>query len=125
MTTTKTDVENPQETEGPYTRPFVEFLQEQRKGALHHELSDALQTVINAVRETGKKGRVTITVSVSPSAKGTGMVIVSDDVRVVAPAGDRGASLYYVDTDGNLSRNDPNQQNLPLREVTGRRVEAV
>ena len=36
-----------------------------------------------------------------------------------APKGERPASTFFADETGNLSRNPPRQQELPLRQVEG------
>lgn len=99
-------------------KPFGQFLLEQRDGGLHSELSEALQELVAAVAEHGKGGTLTLTVKVGP-LKGAmyGQLVVLDEVKVKAPEGERGASLFFEDGSGNLSRSNPRQPELPLREV--------
>jgi hypothetical protein len=104
-------------------RPFVEFLHEQRRGATHVELSEALNKVTEAVVEHGKVGSITLTVKVKPG--GDGMVIVEDEIKAKAPEPGRAANIYYVDDDANLQREDPRQQRLPLREVGKEKVRDI
>lgn len=100
----------------PERRPFAAFLTEHRRGALHAELSESLATLASAVLEHGKTGTLTMTVKLHPNKDGH-TVTVSDDVKVLAPQGDRGASLWFADSRGNLSRKNPLQTELPLREA--------
>ncbi len=51
-------------------KPFAAFLQEQRRGALHGELSDSLQALVQAVAEHGKAGSLTLTTGIKPNADG-------------------------------------------------------
>ncbi|HEY3021859.1 MAG TPA: hypothetical protein VGJ32_16790 [Solirubrobacteraceae bacterium] len=95
-------------------RPFASWLQDQRGGGLHGELSDALAELVAAVREHDKGGSLTLTVKVAPNGES---VMVSDDVKVTPPKPARGASLFFADHQGNLSRRNPAQPELPLREV--------
>lgn len=44
-------------------------------------------------------------------------VMVSDKVKLTLPEGNRGAAIYFYDEAGNLSRQNPRQIELPLREV--------
>lgn len=105
------------DTEAPRsTKPFGAWLQEQRGSGLHGELSDALADVARAVSEHGKAGSLTLTVKLKPS-KIDGAVEVEDDIKVKVPQADRGAALFFVDGDGNLSRRDPRQPELPLRDA--------
>lgn len=106
---------------GPHVRPFAEFLQQQRRGVLHGELSDALHGLLSAVKDTGKAGKLQLTISVKPAAKGNAeQVLISDVVAVKAPAVDRPESIFFLDDSGNLTRSDPRQPELPLVEVPRR-----
>lgn len=98
-------------------KPFSQFLVEQRRGGLHGELSDRLQEVVAAVAEHQKPGSLTLTLKIKPAEKGIGQYVVTDEIRAKAPEGARGASLFFADDHGNLSRDDPRQPELPLREV--------
>jgi hypothetical protein len=113
MTTTDTPTED-----GPRVRPFAEFLQQQRRGALHGELSEQLHELLQAVKETGKAGALTVRIDIKPAAKGNAeQVVVSDTSSVKKPQAARPESVFFLDDDGNLSRSDPRQTELPLREV--------
>lgn len=72
------------------------------------------------MQETGKGGTLTITLAVKPVAKNdAGTVTVTDSVRVKAPQVERTASVFFVDKNANLRRDNPanDQLRLPLREV--------
>jgi hypothetical protein len=96
-------------------RPFTDWLLVQRRGATNLELSDALNEVVAAVSELGKKGEIVLKITVKPG--GDGMVTVEDEIKLKAPEPDRSASLYFIDEDANLHREDPRQTKLDLREV--------
>ena len=96
-------------------RPFSDWLEEHRRGATHAELSQALAEVAAAVAETNKVGTISLKIKISPS--GDGMVVVTDEINAKAPEPDRSASLYFYDDIGNLTREDPRQQRLELRDV--------
>lgn len=99
-------------------RPFAAFLHEQRNGALHADLSDGLNELLAAVREHGKPGSLTLTIKVKPASSGAAdTVIVADDLKIKAPEGDRGASIFFLTDHNNLSRTDPRQQSFELREA--------
>jgi hypothetical protein len=109
----------PDEKDAKHVRPFAEWLQAQRGGALHLELGEKLHELTEAVQLHGKGGTLTLTVKLKPATKGRadGMLVVSDDVAVKKPVGDRPEALFFIDRTGNLTRHDPNQQELPLRAV--------
>lgn len=111
--------ENETPEEARHVKPFADWLQEQRNGLAASELADALNAVVEAVADHGKVGKLTLTVSVKPATKAAqGMVIISDAIKVALPEPDRAESLFFVDVNNNLSRNDPRQQKLPLRDVS-------
>jgi hypothetical protein len=96
-------------------RRFIDWLAEQRKGRTQNELTDALHNLIEACKDTGKKGSVTLTVSVKP--EGGRMVMISDKIDTKLPKPDRDSALFYVTDDNELSKDDPDQRRLPLQEV--------
>lgn len=105
--------------EDPVIRPFADALLELSGGRTHTELSEQLHELIARVRDTGKKGTLTLTITVSRmknAAENT--LTVTDDVKAKLPAHDRNVSVFYADADGNLTRRDPNQLEFEhLREV--------
>lgn len=105
--------------ERPQRKPFAQFLQEARKGGLHTELSDELAELVHACVETGKKGTLVLTVTVVPAKDEDGTVQVTDGVKVTVPKPDARPSVFFADDHGNLSRTNPRQPELPLREVPG------
>jgi hypothetical protein len=105
-------------TEAPQVKPFAAFLQEQRKGGLHTELSEGMAEMVQACRDLGKNGTVTIKFTVKPQKDGETLQVV-DDVVFKAPKGDRPPSTFFADDQGNLSRNQPRQESFDLRKVEG------
>lgn len=112
---TSTTEEAPEE---PQVKPFAAFLQETAAGRTHDELSQGLHDLIEAVKDTGKAGKLQLTISVKPAAKNNrDAVNVTDMVVIKAPTGERPESFFFIDTAGNLTRENPRQPQLPLREV--------
>jgi hypothetical protein len=104
-------------TEGQ-VKPFAAFLQEHRNGLAHSEASDLLNELVQAVVETGKGGSLTMTIKVKPAGKGDHKTLfVSDDIRIKKPELERSETIFFVDDQHNLRRDDPRQPQLPLREV--------
>lgn len=102
-------------------RPFAAVLQEHAKGTPHARLSEALADLTAAVAATGKKGTITLTVTVAPVSKGAqNALTLSTKIAAKIPEGDDAAptSVFFTDDHGNLTRSDPNQPSLPLREVS-------
>jgi len=87
-------------------------------GAAVAELTSALTKILAAVRESGKPGSITFTVTVKPASKGvTSVVMVESKIKTQLPEPDRGMTVFYLTDDNRLVRNDPRQQALPLRVV--------
>ena len=99
------------------TRPFADVLLELAKGRIHNEASIALQDLVEAVAERGGKGAVTLVINVA-SSKAEGQVEVTADVKTKLPATKRPTSLFFVTADHNLSRDNPEQPRLPMRDVS-------
>lgn len=101
-------------------RPFADFLQEISNGQSHTELSDSLNELVQAVALIGKGGTLTYVIKVSPAGRNAeATVMITDEIKLKAPEGERPDSVFFVDKDGNLSRHNPAQIRLPLREVPG------
>ncbi len=99
-------------------KPAAAWLQEQRGGALHGELGEAIAEVSRAVLDHEKPGSVTLTIKFKPS-KVDGALLIEDDIKAKVPEPERGAALWFPDQHGNLSRRDPRQPELPgVRAVT-------
>ena len=78
-----------------------------------HEAGIAVKEVAEAVLATGKKGSVTIKVSIEPNGSGQNVtrtqVAVDVDKKVPRPAAEK--ATYWVDARG-LSKYDPSQRSL-------------
>lgn len=106
------------DTDQGTVRPFADWLAEQRNGVAATELAEALHDLIAAVGEHVKAGKLVLTIDVAPATKGDASILaVTDTITVKAPKGERGASLFFTTDGGNLSRQDPRQQRMPLRTV--------
>lgn len=99
-------------------RPFAAWLQEQRGGLTHAELTGALHELAEAVTTYAKPGSLTLTIKLKPAEGDRGAVIVADDVTLKAPQPDRAPAVYFVDEAHNLTRDNPYSVPMPtLREV--------
>lgn len=104
-----------------FKRPFMDVLSTLRRGKTHTELTDALNDLVQRCQDTGKKGVLTLTLTVDPDKDiddgRTPVVKVHDQITVKTPRKNVRPTLYYV-ADGNLERNDPAQDSFPgLTEV--------
>lgn len=91
------------------TRPFADWLREQSAGKTHDDLTEALAEVVAGVKDTGKKGTLTLTITIAPLDKAGTAMTVQDVVKKVVPQHDRRKSIFYPTASGSLVRDDPQQ----------------
>lgn len=110
---------SPDDQKAPEPEPFTRTLHAIRGGALHAELTDELAALTEAVMETGKAGTLTLQIKVAKASKAGGhQMLVTDLVTSKPPRPDRGESFFFYDAEsGGITRHDPLQPELPLREV--------
>jgi hypothetical protein len=108
----------PEVTETPATKPFGAFLHEHRNAGLHNEAGEALAEVVAGVVDLQKKGSITVTINVEPAKGDENSVIVTDSLKVKVPQAPAPPSRFFSDSHGNLSRRDPRQPELPLRDAS-------
>ncbi|GAA1026872.1 hypothetical protein GCM10009557_06130 [Virgisporangium ochraceum] len=104
-------------------RPFSAVLTEIGGGKIHARLSAQLAELTAAVRDTGKKGEITIKVRVEPLKKADqNTLVVTASSTAKVPEGDDASptSVFFADASGNLRRDDPTQPQLPLAIVPGK-----
>ncbi|MGO3449543.1 hypothetical protein [Escherichia coli] len=100
------------------TTPFSQQLAYINKGTLDAELSEALAEVIKAVRETGKKGALTLTLNCSMlNTRDENTMKVTPKVTRSIPELDRADTIMFATADGDLLRDDPAQTQLDLKVI--------
>ena len=95
-------------------RPVLAILQEQRKGLLVDEMSDALQNLVAAIVEADKAGTLTLTLRIKPE---NGVLFVTDEIKTVAPKTIKTASIFFASPNNNLIREDPKQIAMQLEKL--------
>ncbi|HZF92033.1 hypothetical protein [Streptomyces sp.] len=110
-------IHQPETETGTQPAEFAAFLVGHLNGRVHHALSEELHELLQAVSTHGKKGQLVIKVLVEPSkghVEGDPLAIsVESDLK--APKSTPPAAIYFVDDDGNPTRNDPRQIALDFR----------
>lgn len=87
------------------------------KGEIDTEMTDELRDLVSAVLACQKKGTLNLEITVEPS--GSRMVSVVCKVKPKPPIQPE-VGMFYVDRIGDLHREDPLQQTLPLGEIDPR-----
>ena len=99
-------------------RAFLNIISAHKGGTIITDVSAALKQVTAAVQQTGRAGKVTLTMSLRPAGTGTvGTLVFEARVKAAAPETASPASIFYADEDFNLVREDPAQAKLDLRVV--------
>lgn len=88
-----------------------EILASIRPGA-DMELGEEMSKLIDAVRETGKAGSLTYSISVKLADGSGSAVVIGDKISAKRPEKDRATSIAYINEDNHLQRTDPNS--MPL-----------
>ncbi len=98
--------------------PFSQHLVYLNKGTLNDELTEVLADVVKAVRDSGKQGSVTLQLKVSMlNKRDEDTVKLTPVVKHQIPELDRAETIMWSTADGDLLRNDPDQQDTSLRTV--------
>lgn len=97
--------------------PFAALMGELSNGRVMIDLAEKMPLVIAAVKRTGKKGSLTLTLTVKPDGKGEVQTVdISDEVKVKLPERDRRPTTFFITGENDLSRTDPNQTEIKFPE---------
>jgi hypothetical protein len=91
-------------------------------GAVAGKADDLLVELVNAVREQGRKGSVTVVLEVRPYKGNSLNVEVAASVTAKMPQPEPPAGLFFVTKDGALTRDDPRYDRLFDTDSEGRPV---
>lgn len=97
---------------------FLDTVRQLRNGKTQTELSEGVNELVQACRDTGKTGELVLKIKINPDKGGNGQYFLSDEVTIKKPKYERSKTLMFGTPEGNLQRTDPNQHELPLRSVT-------
>lgn len=97
------------------TRPITDTLRLLDEGAFLDRCSDQLARLVRSVEETGKPGKLQITLGLKRGAKGA--LLIAPEVTVKVPEPKLEATMLYATVEGNLTTENPRQQKLDLRQV--------
>lgn len=87
---------------------FAAALLGHNKGLSHLKATRLLREVVQAVRLTGRKGSVTVKLEIAPLKNNKRATTSSIDVTHSIPE-EKTTSVWFVDDEGGLHRNDPEQ----------------
>lgn len=95
---------------------FISALAELAQGRAMILAGCKLNELIEAVKGTGKKGSIVITVDIWPAEKEFGGNVIgvnsSIDIKLKKPELPLPETFFFVDENNNLTRNDPRQEEM-------------
>jgi hypothetical protein len=96
------------------SKPLSATLQLLQEGGLNVRAGDLLAGIVKAVEETGKPGKLTLTIDIKKVGAALSVAAdVTDKTPVEKPAPD----MLWGTVEGNLSESNPNQRKLDLQPV--------
>ncbi|EHD21284.1 MULTISPECIES: hypothetical protein [Brenneria] len=98
--------------------PFSQQIAYINKGTLDAELTETLAMIIQAVRETRKKGSVTLTLNCEMlNSRTEDTIKVTPDVKFNKPKLELADTIMFSTADGDLLRDDPDQIQIDLQVI--------
>lgn len=93
--------------------PALKTLGELRRGQFVDDLATEMAHLIDAIRDTGRKGTLTVKLDIGLAFKGDDRTLkITDAITVKAPQPEVGDTIMYATADGRLSRRDPRQMDI-------------
>jgi hypothetical protein len=107
--------QTPKETIVEPSNAFSTLLNTHRKGLAGHECSTFLERALAAAVDTGAKAEVIVKVTILPGPDNQVNITIQPTSKL--PQQKLAGSIFWVDEDFKLVTRNPNQPDLPLREV--------
>jgi hypothetical protein len=107
--------EEEKEAEMP-SNAFAYALNAISQGDLADQASEAMTRLVKDVEQTGKTGKLTLTIEVKPRGRDAGQVEVSGKVSTTPLYPDTAPNMFFVTEDGHLVKDNPRQMKLPFGE---------
>lgn len=100
------------------SRMLDQVLDDLNNGQTPTDLAEALQDAVAAVKKTGKVATISFQLKIRPGNRGeVQKVEIEDCIKCNLPTSDRAKSFFFVDSENQLSRRDPNQPELDLKTI--------
>lgn len=96
-------------------KQFNQVFAELRGGLVQKQASDHLQELVKRVKDSGRKGSITITLSIEPHGKDNMEAYVYAKVTSKLPPAPEiaDASVFFATDKGDLLRDHPDQRQFP------------
>lgn len=99
---------------------LIDVMSQVRGGFALHKAGERLQEVLEAVRDTHQAGELTLTLKIKPDKNDERVVTIQPIIKTKVPEKGFTEGIFFVDDDGNVTREDPKQIKMQLdREKQG------
>lgn len=95
---------------------YVATINQLRYGAAAEELSEKLAECVDRASSTGKTAELTLVIKIKPQGA-SGQYFLTDEIKQKLPSLPKEQTIFFGTPEGNLTREDPRQQKLPLVSV--------
>ena len=102
--------ENAQSEKRAEVRPALEVLGRLRRGAVLDELAIEMNKVVEGVLETGKKGSVVLTITMTKIDAAANGLVLKAEVDGKPPEMATATDVFFADDNYNLFANNPRQR---------------
>ena len=96
-------------------RQFADVVRELSSGTTYEDITANLSEIVDAVVLHRKTGELTVKLTVRPNGENSVRMIA--DIKAKVPQAPRAETIFFAAAGGLLTREDPRQTKLPLREV--------
>lgn len=103
-------------------RPITDTLRLLQGGSFLDQCSEKLAEAVNAVEQTGKAGKLTITIDLK---KAGGAIAIDAKVTNKAPEAKADSDLMWATVEGNLVTENPAQRKFAFSDVASPKREIV
>ena len=98
------------------TKPITDTMHHIGGGFFISTASDKMAELVQKVNESGKSGKIELTISVKKQTK-SGAMHITGKVKATMPAEEPMETLLFATEDGGLTPNNPYQHDLDLKVV--------
>lgn len=99
---------------------FTTTLAALRRGNTLSDLSVELANLVGRIRETGKKGSLTLKLTLIPADTDAEAITIDDDISVKVPKLTKSKTTFFTDEQNGLQRDNPRQPDFPSMIEGGR-----
>ena len=97
---------------------FDALMREFDRQRILDELNETYTGLVLAVRQHGRKGKISFTVEVAPSHGSDARTVdIKFDIEAKLPKAERRVCVYYTTEDGRTVKNDPEQAEMNFRPL--------